>query len=607
MIFKKLLIIILATLLVGCSSQNVTPIPTDNNPEPQKDPVEETTDVIVVPDPIDTSDDTPLSTPQINSIALLNYLTVVAEQIHQSPDGKMYLEEKYNTLINNLYPNAVDTETQSHVTDLLRSIEALRMISVKRDRLSYLYEQSKADALLSAVPSSEDILNINISKKGIKNASSLIHTVIDSATSYRATMNSIELDYLKDGWELDDSVSDEINEQRLNAWNYMQNIVRDNDLDGDLALNETAVNDLVSWEKMENITRRIALLEENEQKYKAYGGYWILLADSYYQDDNYIKCIEATDKYIATQPRIFRVDVSLANLLPCSISSIIEIRENNSLLDKEVMYVEKLVNNCNTGDWELRYFAGLTYLDLYEQTNKNAYLLNAYKLFRTNVNELIDKQLSANDVYLSDVKEVETSKSATKEQKDDIKQYNKMIKDVRKTELPPINKALLLNTLTLLSLAEKIGYSEDSKEVIDKLLHVNSKEALFLTETIDRSIWSSRQEDVSITASFDGKKFEIPAIYVCDNSKILVSVSGSSGNTVIDDWQISKVDRKKGNLKDFVATYTSKEIKDIKYQDGDKVVLAIQPYDNLFETNSVTFTVKEKKVALITTYEFVMD
>ncbi len=619
MYFKKFLIILIVFLLVGCSSSNVSPNKSNNTSSEKQEEVDQNNSEVTEPDDVvvtdTTENDEPISSPdenhsndtKLNSIALLNYLTVVAEQIHQSPDGKMYLEEKYNALINNLYPNAVDTETQSHVTDLLRSIESLRMISVKRDRLAYIYEQNKAAAVLNRIPSSEDILNFVVSKKTIKSIVSLVHTTINTAKSYQEELNNIEMEYLKDGWELDDSMSQEISEQRLNAWNYMQNIVRDNDLDGDLALNETAVNDLVSWEKTDNITRRISLLEENEQKYKAYGGYWILLAESYYEDENYAKCIEATDKYISTQPRIFRTDVSLANLLPCSITSLLETREGTNLLDKEKLYVETLVKNCSTGDWELRYFAGITYLDLYNQTNNEEYLLNAYKLFRTNVNELVDKQIEANASYLADVKEIEASKSASKEQKEEIKQYNKMLKEVRKTELPPVNNALLFNAVSFLSLAERMDYSEDSKTVVDKLLHINGKNPLFLTSTVDRNAWSSIKDKETITASFDGKKIEIPAVFVCDGSVLSLKIINTLGSKVVEDWNISKVDRKKGGINEFIATYTSKDIKDAEYHDGDKVVLTVRPFENLFEEYSITFTVKEKKIAVLTTYEFIIE
>ena len=180
MYFKKFLIIFIVLLLVGCSSTNATTNKIDNTSPEKQEEVEqnnskdtEPNDVIVTDttekdEPISSPDENHSNDTKLNSIALLNYLTVVAEQIHQSPDGKMYLEEKYNALINNLYPNAVDTETQSHVTDLLRSIEALRMISVKRERLAYIYEQNKAAAILNRIPSSEDILNFVVSKKTIK-------------------------------------------------------------------------------------------------------------------------------------------------------------------------------------------------------------------------------------------------------------------------------------------------------------------------------------------------------------------------------------------------------------------------------------------------------
>ena len=78
-----------------------------------------------------------------NSIAMLNYMTVVNQQINDSSNSRLYLEEVYNSLINNTSPNAIDDRTQIQLGDMLNTIDQYRMIDVKRDRLQYIYEQNK--------------------------------------------------------------------------------------------------------------------------------------------------------------------------------------------------------------------------------------------------------------------------------------------------------------------------------------------------------------------------------------------------------------------------------------------------------------------------------
>lgn len=64
-----------------------------------------------------------------NSISMLNYLTVIAEEVHQSSNSRLFLEEASFSLLNNLYPNAVDKTTQTHISNMVRNIDELRILT----------------------------------------------------------------------------------------------------------------------------------------------------------------------------------------------------------------------------------------------------------------------------------------------------------------------------------------------------------------------------------------------------------------------------------------------------------------------------------------------
>ncbi len=74
----------------------------------------------------------------LNSIRMLNYLTVLSQEINSSNNSRIFLESAYSSLINNTYPNAVDVRTEAHMEDLLDTLESFRMLTVKRERISYL-------------------------------------------------------------------------------------------------------------------------------------------------------------------------------------------------------------------------------------------------------------------------------------------------------------------------------------------------------------------------------------------------------------------------------------------------------------------------------------
>lgn len=69
---------------------------------------------------------------QRNSINMLNYLVVLMERINSSENGRMLVADAYDSLINNIAPNAVDDRTLHKIEDMLDTLEDYRMVQVKR-------------------------------------------------------------------------------------------------------------------------------------------------------------------------------------------------------------------------------------------------------------------------------------------------------------------------------------------------------------------------------------------------------------------------------------------------------------------------------------------
>lgn len=536
---------------------------------------------------------------QKNSIEMLNYLTVLAEKVHQSTNSKLFLESVTNSLLNDLYPNAIDKRTQTYISNMLQNINELRMIDVKRERLAFLYEQNKAMAMKNAIPSPISLLNVVESTNPLKMVASITYMAVDAYNSYTSASTEDELSYLKNGWELSDSEDETINDNRIEAFNYMQDIIRDNKLDGDLALNENAVNRFVEWENDTNVVSRIQHLESEQNVYAAYGEYWILLAKSYYENNNYSGCVSAVEMYLQTQARIFRKDTELASILPFAITSVAEIYYGNELVKMEKKYVELLDKNTDSSKWELKYFSALTYLDLYARSKENTYLQEAYRIIKDNVNELYKDQLNLNDTYLAAVTAKEIPENSTKSEKKEIEQYNKMIKEMRKTELPPIDNALFINLQLLFSLGDKMDISISEKEELNNILHQNGKK-LYLSSVLDNFFWYGNQDDIEKKGSFDKRVLTIPASYVNDNSKIIVTHYGKE-KTIYEDWKVSAVERpkKSNDVNDFKVIYKSKMIDNAKIKNGDKISVQIYPYGDEFEPIELLFVAHENKIARI--------
>ena len=175
----------------------------------------------------------------------------------------MYLEKVYASLINNTNPDKVDELTESYLSSFLDIIEKYRLISVKRDRLQYIYEQNKAKAIKEAMPNPIGLLSTVVSFTDLKKlVTSVIYMAVDSYSSYKSYNIEIMQEFLQDGWELDDEESANLHDSRKRAFSYMVDIVREYNLPGELALSEEAIENFVSWKNVGNNYQKIQFFEQ---------------------------------------------------------------------------------------------------------------------------------------------------------------------------------------------------------------------------------------------------------------------------------------------------------------------------------------------------------
>ena len=561
-------------------------------------------------------ENTSLSDEQKNAIAMLNYITVLTQEINASKNSRMYLEEAYSSLINNTYPNAVDSRTLRQMQDLMDIMDAYRMISVKRDRLHYVHEQSQAQAIRAAVPNpkvfmigiepinpekSKEFINPEQSITSVNPVilvASIAYMAVDSYSNYTAYTTEMEKQYLNDGWSLDDKEIENLQKSREKTFTYMVEMVNQYSLPGDLTLTEDVVKEFVDWKNSDNLAGRIRFLESNQKTYQLYGGYWLTLADSYYRNGDYQKCIEAVAEYENMGIRIFRRDFDLARVLPFAIVSAKAVYN----VDEYVLYaserVYSIIENTKNGDWALRYVAAQILADLYAATEDVQYLREAYEITVDNVNYLASEQRRLNTEFLDPVVEKTVSKDKPEEKKQ-IEQYNKVLKENRKTELPPVYEPLALNCELLFALADEMDLSTAEKAKVDSILHVND-ERLFLVPDIDDRYWfdnpyiKAKEEDISVT--FEGSSMTIPAQYVTKDAYIEASVAANGRVSILTKWVLEAVERgEDNNLATFTAHYTYNGANNQKWEPNNTVCIAITPDGKGEATHRFYYLAKETK------------
>lgn len=219
----------------------------------------------------------------------------------------------------------------------------------------------------------------------------------------------------------------------------------------------------------------------------------------------------------------------------------------------------------------------------------------AYEIAYDNVNELVAEQRKQNNTFLADIVEQPT-KGLDKEAKKQVEAYNDLLSETRKTELCPVYEPLRLNCELLFGIAEKLNISASQRADIDSILHYNG-EPLFLNPMLDNQYrFSNRTEmtESTIMVSFDKGRFEIPAMFITDSTKICVTVNNGTSAVIISDWVLSKVERNKSNdISDFVAVFESQEGKKADYPNNAMITVSVTyEMDGTKALNTLDFTFK---------------
>ena len=253
-------------------------------------------------------------------------------------------------------------------------------------------------------------------------------------------------------------------------------------------------------------------------------------------------------------------------------------------------YVEAILANTSKDkdNWATRFFAAEVYLDLYAKTKESSYLRTAYNIALDNVTFLLQEQRELNTTYLNPVKEETVpepdyrfmSEKEKKEKKKEyeaerkrVKQYNKALKEKRKTELPEVYEPLALNCELVFTLADELKINDAEKKEVDMILQTASNGVFTVGPINDAFSFAKIGTSYTVALSKDG--VIIPANVITEGSTVIVTITDNGATTAISDLTLSKVERKGGTCDTFYAHYTSKEMKNYSWTPDSKVSVEI--------------------------------
>lgn len=321
-----------------------------------------------------------LTQQQRNSFSMLYHLAITAEEIRTSRGNRLMLDDIYTALLNDINPGAIDETTQDHLRNLRDIIKSYLNISVKRDRLQYIYNQDKAATIRNAVPNPLAVLAMTNSFDWKKLAISVAYTVVDSYNNYKSANAAVDREFLLSGWELDDEETSAVQKNRDRAFDYMVDIVQEYGLDGKLTLSEDAINTFAEICAIDVVQQKIRRLESEEDTYQLLGTYWLELADCYFETSQYQKCLDCVFRYNALSTGIYRKDFNYVRILPKAVVAAQMTCSGDTYISVISAFADDIIENTTTKDWASRYFAAQVYLDLHQHTGEQEYIERAYNI-----------------------------------------------------------------------------------------------------------------------------------------------------------------------------------------------------------------------------------
>ncbi len=583
-----LIVALCASMFSACGSSEPAPTPA---PAPTQTP-EENAEIPIEPlieeDPVVEG----LSAEQRASMAMMNYLAYIVEVINKSSRSRVALEEVFDVLENNVEKSSIDATTSDAFQNIFTTIEKYQKNDYALERLNFLSGQDEAYAILALVPNPLEVMDSLAEKGTLRTLAGLAYSTINTVADTSSYTSAEELAYLESKWSLEDAEREALAESRRDMFAYM--VEKAQELPKGITLTKSDIEEYVKQITDNGGKGTLSWLEQNQEKYQYFSYYWLDLADCYYNNGDYSKCLAAIETYKANDTGIFKIDERLAESLRYAIIAAKETMSDGAYVTAATNYVDSIVSNIGTDKWDLRYYAVMAYLELYDETQDTIYLDKAYNETVKNVRYLADKQRDENTIYLMEIAEAKAENDKDKEETSIIKNYNKYMREARKVELPPVYGPLLRNCELLFSIAEKKGISDGDKDVIDSILH---DKPVFLTYELDKkfsynrtsSIPSLSNDTLTYSGVLSDQKLTIPAVFAPAGTVIKGEVVTGGQTIALDNWKIDEVDRNKSNnISDFEAVFTCKAPKPIVYKTGDTVTLYITPPGVASEDDIIT-------------------
>lgn len=407
------------------------------------------------------------------------------------------LDNLYSHLVNTLNLENADEDTGEQIKDLLNTIESLRMLDIKRSRLDKIYDLRKSQLISSAIPNPVNLIGTvgMFAVNPVQGLTSLIGTAASSALMYKSASSALNLDMLQQDWELDDSERATLHTNTTELVEYTRGLVNPYGIDVHKVMTEELVTrfiELTSADGRSEIQRAIGQLEFYQTRYESFSRYWLELADLYYRNEQFDKCLETIYYYENNfdYTEIYRYNYRYAQILIDGIGSIFNLFSDEIEIysDQILEWLEIIEKNTQLDDWLQRYYCASIYLILSDYYP--AGVQKAYELIKLNLEGLVETQNQTMYEYMQEIPDT-ADLTYAKEDVPEVEDYYEELSNIRKTELPPFDSAYQINLKMLYSILLTNSQIANRAEIdyLFEAINIPQLRAVFLKQplSIDRS------------------------------------------------------------------------------------------------------------------------
>ncbi|MDR0429544.1 MAG: hypothetical protein LBH58_03580 [Tannerellaceae bacterium] len=167
---------------------------------------------------------------------------------------------------NNANPSVIDTQTQGYLNSLMDSIDGLRLVTIQREKVQFIYENQQAQALSQAMPNPLYLLALR-DKKPLDIIITAILMTVDSSVRYNTAQNNARANLILANFDIQKEELIPLSNLKKDYFNHVINITRINNLDGSESLSQESIERFVNYLLDTNKQRAREWLEQNRALY----------------------------------------------------------------------------------------------------------------------------------------------------------------------------------------------------------------------------------------------------------------------------------------------------------------------------------------------------